>query len=150
MTEWNHRCSNFSFNVVNIRLLFPSTTCIVWRRYLYGWQTKIGLTYTGFYWGFCYLLLVNKSYLPTSKREWTFRNSLVFVWHKFVKCVIMCRKLNRLHLNLKILWSLKAMGFGFTLNQSLSSATEILAKFQSFTIIFTPNLAASRLHEIWR
>ena len=31
-----------------------------------------------------------------------------------------------------------------------SSAAEMPAKFQSDTIIITPNLAASRLHEIWR
>ena len=55
----------------------------------------------------------------------------------------------------KISWSLEAAIFGFKLFQSLwnlagTSAAEVSVKFQSDTTIATSNLAASRLHEIWR
>ena len=58
----------------------------------------------------------------------------------------------------KISWSFEATGFGFRLFQSLrkvdsrigSTTAEIPAQFQSDAIIITSNLAAWRLHEIWR
>ena len=55
----------------------------------------------------------------------------------------------------KISWSLEAARFGFKLFQSLwnlagTSAAEVPVKFQSDATIATSNLAASRLHEIWR
>ena len=45
----------------------------------------------------------------------------------------------------KISWSLEATRFSLT----RTSAAEVPVKFQSDTIIVTPNLATSRLHEIW-
>ena len=59
----------------------------------------------------------------------------------------------------KISWSLETARFSFRLFQALwnltpmhigSSAAEMTVKFQSHTIIITSNLAASRVHEIWR
>ena len=58
----------------------------------------------------------------------------------------------------KISWSLEAAKFVFRLfpialkldNHLGSNAAEMPVKFQNDTIIITPNLAASRLREIWR
>ena len=55
--------------------------------------------------------------------------------------------------NRMISWSLEATKFGFGLFKSLwnlagTCAAEMPVKFQSDAIIITPNLAASRLHEI--
>ena len=58
----------------------------------------------------------------------------------------------------KMYWSLEATRFGFRpfpvalkFDWLLGSwAAEMPVKFQSDTIIITSNLAASRLHEIWR
>ena len=55
----------------------------------------------------------------------------------------------------KISWSLEATRFMFRLFQIFwnftgSSAAEMSVKFQGDTIIITPDLAASRLHEILR
>ena len=57
----------------------------------------------------------------------------------------------------KISWSLEVARFGFRLLIALkfdrhlgSNAAEIPVRFQRETIIITLNLAASRLHEIWR
>ena len=54
----------------------------------------------------------------------------------------------------KISWSREVARFGFRLFQLLWNLTgtsaEMPVKFQCETIIITLNLAASRLHEIWR
>ena len=55
----------------------------------------------------------------------------------------------------KISWSLEASRFGFRLFQSSwnltdNSAVVLPVKFQNDTIIITPYLVASILHEIWR
>ena len=57
----------------------------------------------------------------------------------------------------KISWSLEAARFGLNFPIALkfgrylgSAAAELSVKFQSDTTIATSNLAASRLHEIWR
>ena len=60
--------------------------------------------------------------------------------------------------NRKISWSLEAVRFAFKhfpvalkFDRHLGSTTiEMAVKFQSDTIIITPNSAASRLCEIWR